>query len=301
MSQISVIICTTAEARRAKTIWRAIDSVTTAQPKPAIPIVVANGTKFDRSLIQALKKESGIRFFYREEGDLPKARYFGRQCVETEYFGFLDDDDEYLPQSLSRRQNPLDQNSEIDATVANGFRVRNGQRRLYMDDLDSVLRDPAASLVEANWLASCAGLYRTSTVGNEFFDPEIRDLEWTYTALRLSLTRRILFLPDPAFAVHEYPNSLSRNSRYTEGMPRAIEQLLQVNMPSTLRSKFRFKLCAAFHDLSNDRLEDGLVKAAWQYHLRSLLHPRALFRYGLNTRKFLWSSRHKPLPISSGR
>ncbi|MDA0991314.1 MAG: glycosyltransferase family A protein, partial [Verrucomicrobia bacterium] len=159
-NDISIIIPTIATSGRAASLGRAIRSVTDDQDVPAIPIVVANGDQFDPALLDALKANTGVRFFYLEKGDLPMARRLGVKCVNTKYFGFLDDDDEYKPNALKRRLEPFERDTAVDAVISNGYKTSISDNTLCFTDLDTITRDPLRALLTRNWLASCGGLFR---------------------------------------------------------------------------------------------------------------------------------------------
>lgn len=290
MTKISVIIPTQALKRRGPSLLRAIESVTSLQESPAIPIVVANGADYDPELVECLRSKPEIRFFLRSEGDLAKARHFGRQQVDSPYFGFLDDDDEYLPAALSRRSGRLSADKSIDAIVTNGIRIVLGQEQPYVADMAAVAADPATSLMNKNWLASCGGLFRTDTVGADFFPDDMSHLEWTYTALRLALYRRIEFLDQPTFIVHDTPGSVSKSRAYRDEHPRSIQRIMELDAPADVKRKLRTKLLEAFHYLSERNRSEGRLKAAWGYHLRSLGRAEGLIRYGLYTRRLIRDS-----------
>lgn len=281
--ETSVIIPTMASSRRADLLRRAIRSVTTDQATKAIPIVVANGDDFDPAVLDALEADRSIRFFYREEGDLPKAINFGRRKVETPYFGFLDDDDEYLPGALSARLRPMLADWSVDAVVANGYWIAGDRREEVIPDIDAVTADPVGALMESNWLSSCGGLYRTDSIGIDYFDPNIRYLEWTYLAFRLALEKRLVFVPEATFIVNDTPSSLSKSVEYEGAIPDVLKRILAMDMSARLRRKVRTKLSAALHNRSNYFLRRGEMGKAWRHHARSLNAPTALLRYGLFT------------------
>lgn len=285
--ETSVIIPTMASSRRADLLRRAIRSVTTDQATKAIPIVVANGDDFDPAVLDNLEADRSIRFFHREEDNLPKARNFGRRKVETPYFGFLDDDDEYFSGALSARLRPMLADRSVDAVVANGYCITGDRREEVIPDIDAVTADPAGALMESNWLSSCGGLYRTDSIGIDYFDPNIRYLEWTYLAFRLALEKRLVFVPEATFAVHDTPFSLSKSPEYKDAIPGVLECMLAMDMPARLRRKVRAKLSEALHNRSNYFLQRGEVGKAWRHHARSLNAPTALLRYGLFTRHLI--------------
>ena len=83
---VSVIIRTLAEGRRRDAIYRALQSIVSQQGVTAIPIVVANGDRFDPTLLEELQARRDLRFHYLELGSLPAAMQQGRAMVDTPFF-----------------------------------------------------------------------------------------------------------------------------------------------------------------------------------------------------------------------
>src|SRR4051794_10798550 len=107
MASVSVIIPTTCEAHRCSSLQRAIASVQSQQGVAVKVIVVVNGARVDPSCYQQLQRMPGLKVSYRSEGSAPLAQHAGRLLVDTEYFAFLDDDDEYLAGALEARVQPM--------------------------------------------------------------------------------------------------------------------------------------------------------------------------------------------------
>ena len=217
---VTIIIPTLASKARASSLLRAIRSVTTEQEVPALPIVVANGTQFDPDLVEQLKSDRSLRYFYFEEGSIPKALNFARTQVDTEFFGFLDDDDYYYPWAIRERLDTLQADPTADVAVSWGEReTPEGRRRSpAAGELD--VDDPLRSLMRSNWLASCGGMFRAATISSEYFDPTVPYLEWTYVAFRVALERKIRFVETdrPHFFVADTPGSVSKSLDYILGV-----------------------------------------------------------------------------------
>src|SRR5690606_2159599 len=92
------------------------------------------------------------------------------------FFGFLDDDDEYLPGWADVRLQAMD--SGADVVVTNGF-IREETDTPLVDDTEPIRSDPLGSFMRRNWFASPASLFRAETIPPETFDFRIRYLEWT--------------------------------------------------------------------------------------------------------------------------
>ena len=284
---ITAIIPTLCEAVRRDRLLRAIDSLLDQDGVSVELIVVVNGDRYDPALLEELRKRMDLHLHCLREPNVAAARRAGRELVDTEFFCFLDDDDVYLPRALQKRLAPRLGDPSVDAVVSNGYRASNGTEELACPELAAAERDPVASLVSFNWLASCAGLYRTSSIPPELFEPQARYLEWTTLAYRLALTKRIAFIHEPTYGIHESPDSVSKSEAYRRAGPEALKKILSFEMDAGVRRNLRCKYVDNLHALSEYYRERGGFRLAWAYHVRSLAHPTGFFRYLAYTRKLL--------------
>ena len=240
---VTIVIPTAGEPSRIASLSRAIDSVKKRAQRPVIPLVLLNGQKFDRDLYASLEKRRDIRFHYAEEPSLPNALFVGRTLVDTQYFGFLDDDDIYLENAILRRVASLEADSSLDAVVTNGIiRHSDGRQINYLSDLREIRKDPLLSVVKANWLASCGGMFRTNTVDESLFSNLPKYFEWTTVAFRLSITKKkVQLIDDLTFVVQETPNSLWKSPSVKEEQMQFVSNLLALPLPSTVRNELRKK------------------------------------------------------------
>ena len=284
---VTAIIPTLCEAVRRERLLRAIDSLLDQGSVSVKLIIVVNGDRYDSSLFVELQKMTELRLHALSEPNVAAARRAGRELVDTEFFCFLDEDDVYLPGALQKRLAPLLDDLALDAVVGNGYRTSSGTEELVCLDMASVERNPVSSLASFNWLASCAGLYRTSSIPSELFDPQAKYLEWTTLAYRLALTKRITFIHQPTYRIHESPDSVSKSEAYRRAGPEALEKILSFEMDAGVRRELRRKYVNILHALSDYYRERGGYRLAWTYHIRSLAHPTGFFRYLAYTRKLL--------------
>ncbi len=253
-----------------------------------MPIVVMNGRHYDDDLFETLKCRDDISFFHLEEPSLPGAINFGRRQVETPFFGFVDDDDLYHPWAVAERLDALRGARAVDAVVSWGEREIDGGRERVPGNEVWNRDDPLGALLKGCWLASCSGLFRTATVSADYFDPELRHLEWTSVALRLALDRSLLFLESerPHFLIADSPGSLSKSSNYLVGMEQALDQLLTLPLPPKVRQGFIRKKMSLRHELAVHFRAEGDLAQAWKHHLRTFYHHQG-FRYLPSTIHFL--------------
>lgn len=293
---VSIIIPTAARASRAQLIFRALESLFAQQgPWRAIPIVVANGHVYSQELLEDLRRDNRLRFLYRAEGCAPRAVAAGRDIVDTEFFGVLDDDDVYFPTALAMRGEVLCADAALDAVISNGWCRMGEDRTPMIQDLSRVRADPAAALMAGNWIHAAAGLYRTQRIGAEFFRDAPAMVEWTYIALRLALTRRIRFIDALTYEIAGGSvDSLSQSAEYLRLQPGAIKTILSLPAPPAIKQTLRKKYLEARHQLADLEATSGHLARAWRHHLASL-RPMQGLRYCTYTRYLLWRrDRRKP-------
>ena len=293
LPRVTAIVPTAALPQRRESLMAAIDSLRSQAGAEVVPLVVANGPGADAALLAELGATPGVRLLRREAPGVCAARRAGREAVDTEFFGFLDDDDVYLPGAIAARLAPLLDDARVDLAVGNGFKMAGTERRLLATDADfaAYAADPAGGLLDYNWLPSCAGLFRTDAVPADLFEPAEAHHEWTFLAFRLALTKRIAFVAQPTFCIGDTPGSLSKQSAHDWAVAEVVRRMLALEMPADLRRRVRRKLGAALHARANQCLRQGRVGEAWRWHVQSLAEPGGIARYGAFTRKLLWPAR----------
>lgn len=282
---VAVIIPTTCEAKRWASLQRAISSARD-QAATVTVIVVVNGARFDEAHYRTLQQDPRLTVVYREEGSAPLAQRFGRSLVEEEFFAFLDDDDEYLPQALWQRYQPFLTDASLAFVASNGFRHVGGTDTLVVRDSAAIEADPLAALARENWLASCGGLFRTASVAASYFDDPVPFLEWTYLAYKLGLDLKMRFVDVATFRIHDTPASLSKSVAYREAELAVLSRIDALRLPPHVRRMIRRKRGRVFHDLSWQARCEGRLGAAWRCHLQSLVLPEG-WRYLGYSRKLL--------------
>ncbi|GAB3407596.1 glycosyltransferase family 2 protein [Massilia agilis] len=297
MPTVSVIIPTTCEERRWSSLQRAIASTRASEGVDVKVIVVVNGKRFDAAKLAELRERPDITVAYREEGSAPLAQRHGRTLVDTEFFAFLDDDDEYQPQALALRCAPLLADPRLGFVATNGYRCVGGEDRLMVSCAAAVRADPLAALARENWLASCGGLFRTSSIGPVYFDDPAPFLEWTYLAYRLALDFNMAFVDTPTFRIHDTPASLSKSDAYRAAELDVLRRIAALPLPAPVARQVRGKVGAACHDLADQARMAGRYGRALALHARSLLLPGG-WRYLAWSRKLLPFAFKRPAAAS---
>lgn len=266
---VTIVIPTTCDGARREAIARAIGSVLAQEGVDVRLLLVVNGIQFDPHMLEELRGNSRFSTIQLPEPDLPAARASGRRAVRTEYFGFLDDDDELLPGALGRRCAAMVEQPSVDFVVTNGY--RGAAEAPHLRRTERIATDPVVALLEQNWLASCAGLFRSSSCDQHFFDEMPAYLEWTALAFRLlHAGKRVAYIDECTYRINDSPISLSKSTSYRAATAQILADLLRLETPQPVRRRLRQMLTAARHDLSVASLQQGKRLQAWKYHLQSL-------------------------------
>jgi len=284
---ITVIIPTIGSKARKKCLLHAIDSVVDQSDVTVEPLIVLNGSSYDNDTRDVLEKKKYLKVKYVKKGSLPLALAYGRASVESPYFCFLDDDDEYLPGALWKRISVLEDNPKLDVVVTNGVKRWGEKEKLLHESMCEYNEDPLKSLLsQGNWLASCGGLFRTSSINLEYFDPEQKYFEWTLVAFKLAYYKMtIRFLEDKTFIIHDSKDSLSKENENHEYESLFYNRLTSYELPIELQAILKKKRMDALHKAAEFYCMRGNKKLAWKKHLASLSSTSSFRDYVLFTRK----------------
>lgn len=292
LTPVSVIIPTTCERVRWEALERAIASVLAQEGVAADLIVVVNGDRYDSSCLEALKRKDKVTVLYRSTGSAPLAQAAGREAVRAPFFAFVDDDDEYLPGALATRVAPLLADPALDFVVTDGYRARAGQDELAVGDQGAIARDPIGALCDRNWMASCAGLFRTRSVTLDYFADPAPYMEWTYLAFRLTGQLSMHWIGTPTYRINDSPVSLSKTDAYLQSELDILRRIMALPLPPPVQRRVRRKFGRACHVFAEQSRAHSLARA-WRFHLASLVQPGG-WRYLAYSRKLvrdLWRAR----------
>lgn len=284
---VTTIIPTTATSHRTHSLQRAIESIRASSSTPLAIVVIVNGQRFDNQICGWMENQPDVMLDFLKEPSLTAAILKGRQLVRTRFFSFLDDDDEYLPESIDKRRAVLEDSPGIDLVVTNGFRREGGADRLAFNRLPSAISDPLSSVFKAIWLCSCNALYRTASVQENYFEELHARAEWTWLAFNLALDgKKVSAIDAPGFRIHDTPGSLSKSQEYQEAYLALYQRMLLKKPPTAVARLIRERAASAWHDRSVQALNRGDRVDALMSHTRSLLLPGGL-RYLSYTRRLL--------------
>ena len=252
---------------------------------------MVNGDQYSQSLVDLLGNRGDLSLARLSRASLPGALYAGRKAVRSQFFAFLDDDDEYLPGAIDKRIAILSSDPKAGLVASNGFRVSGGRETLALNALNDVESDPLAAVLKENWLASCGGLYRTERIPAVFFEDMPQYLEWTWLAFRIvSIGEAVRILPEPTFRIHDTPESESKSEAYMLSHVEVIDRMMRTTRRADILAMLGRMQSTALNCASNHYRKNGLLREAWRAHLRSLRQPGGL-RYVTYTRHLIFGNR----------
>lgn len=285
---VDVLVRTTCEGSRRKSLQRAVASVVSQRGVAARPVVVVAGAQ--PGSLPRLAARNGIRVHrLGTEASPGRALTIARGLVDAPFFAFLDDDDELLPDALATRVAILRAEPSVQVVVTTGYVARGNVRRVHIGDIGRHQGDPLRGIVERCWLASCGGLFRTDAVPQAMFDALPDLCEWTCVAFRLAMAScSIRFVDRPTYVVHDSAGSLSKSDAFVEASLRVLDAMRSAPLSAADRRHLAYKYRATLHTAAERCRRAGNVGRAWRYHLRSLQPPGTL-RYAAYTRKLFWN------------
>lgn len=269
--KITTIIPTLCEASRRQQLLRAIESIKAASISSVRILVVVNGQRFDSELLASLRARTDLEVVQVEQGSQTHAQLVGRRAVNTEFFSFLDDDDEYLPGALDLRLLQLEMSPAASLIVTNGFvSVAAKEVDLYSRTAH-VSANPFAELFRENWLHNCNHLFRTADVGTAYFENAPSILEWTWLAFRLCMDgKSVASSTAKTFRYNDTPGSLSKSSFFLASRVELYDKMLSAGPPKTIARIIRQRTSSAWHEMATLELGMGLRSKAVGAHLRSM-------------------------------
>jgi glycosyltransferase involved in cell wall biosynthesis len=274
MATITIIIPTACEARRAALLHRALDSIVGQEGVDVHPVVVVNGARVDESLCASIVARPGVTVLRRDEGNVSAARRAGMRLVDGAYFGFLDDDDEFLPGALRVRAEHLDRDGAVDVVFTNGrVRTHDGDEPMAHAGQGLDVRQ-VETFLEAKRLASCGCLFRAARVDASHFETRHVYFEWSDVLFRLvAANRHFAYVDAITFRKYEdHPVSMSRSDASRLAYPAFLAELVERPLPRTVRAALQQRFHRALNDASRLCLARGNLRGAAGYHAWCLMN-----------------------------
>lgn len=287
---VDIVIRTLGARERLGLLARSIASVVEQHGVAARPVVVISGDHPHAAADVASRHSAKIHVVGHAISP-GRAVRLGRSIVDAPFYAFLDDDDELLPDAIACRLALMRSDPTIDVVVTSGYWMSSEQRRIHIADIARHQNDCLNGIIERCWLASCAGLFRASSVSRRYFE-DLPDLcEWTCLAFRLAAAAvNVRFLDIPTYNCYDMPESASKSDGFLQSTLRVLESMRVVPLLRGQRRELERKYRSALHDAADHYRRKNEMLRAWRYHLRSMKPPYSL-RYVAYTRKLLVNRR----------
>jgi len=225
---VSVVMpCFNAET----TIARALASIR-AQSYPSIEIIAVDDCSTDRTAeILSAEEATGVRLLRlpRNRG-AAAARNAGIKAASGEYIAFLDADDEWLPNKISRQIAVISGRPQMSFVACGAGFVdvkQSATKPLYQNLAPTEGPEAWRALLAYNYVATPTVVARRSALERaKGFDPSLVIGEDQDLWIRLALQGEIGYIPETLVIVHEQRTSLSRRNAL---------RLLDDSMPMILR------------------------------------------------------------------
>jgi len=273
----TVVIASLCDDARSALLKRACDSVRAmAGDLHYSIIVVANGNRVSASVLDWLATRSDVRMLRLRSGSHPLARRVGAELADSEFLGFLDDDDELMPNTLAAKVALFRQHPEIDVVVTDGLRVTDSTVTKIFPPPQARSADLIETMMRTGW-GACALTLRMQRIDLAAFDAEFRHLEWTLTTLELARRYKFGFLDEPTYRYNETtPDSLSKKAEHNLAGPEVWRRLSKSYAGTIYESAVRRRYGIMCHNVASECARHGKLQAAWRYHAKSLRSPRGL-------------------------
>lgn len=288
----TVVIASLCEEARAELLRRAIASVRAMAGDTGYSIiVVANGPRVSRNVLDWLAAQHDVRVIRLKSGSHPLARRVGAEMADTEFLAFLDDDDELLPATLAPKIAYFREHPEVDVLVTDGLRVAGSARTRIFPAPQMRSDDLIETMMNAGWGAGAITL-RVRSIDLSAFDPELRHLEWTLTTLQLARHHRVGFLDEPMYLYYQdTPQSLSKCAEHNLAAPEVWRRLSEIYADTRYAATVRRRYGRHCRNACMEYVRQGRVREAWELNLASLQAPGGLASIPVSARLLLVSLR----------
>jgi hypothetical protein len=239
-------------------------------------MVVANGSSVSPRVLEWLVERPDVRLIRLHSGSHPLARRLGAEMATSEFLGFIDDDDELMPDTLEHKLAYFREHPDVDVLVTDGLRINGSSVTRIFPPAGERSADLVETMMRASWGAGALTL-RTGSVDLAAFDAECRHMEWTLTALELARRHRIGYLDEPTYRYYEdTPNSLSKLANHNLAGPEVWRRLSKTYAATRYEQLVRRRYGSVCHAVSWDCSRRGNMREAWRLHTESLRCPGGL-------------------------
>jgi len=289
---ITIVIASLCNEARSDLLRRACDSIRAmAGDLPYSIMVVANGRNVDTRVLEWLGERADVQLVRLQSGSHPLARRVGAEMADSELLGFIDDDDELMPDTLAQKLAYFREHPDVDVLVTDGLRINGSSVTRIFPPGGERSTDLVETMMRASWGAGALTL-RLRNVDLAAFDAECRHMEWTLTALQLARHHAVGYLDEPTYRYYEdTPNSLSKLANHNLAGPAVWRRLSEAYAGTRYEQMVRRRYGTVCHAVSWECSRRGKMGDAWRFHAESLRCPGGLSYMPLTAKLLLLSLR----------
>ena len=273
---------------QAKYIARAIDSILSQSYQNFEIIVIDDGSTDETNTIVSSYGHK-VQYFYQNNSGAASARNNGIEKARSEYITFLDSDDFYLHENLTKKIRVLDDNPHIGWVYSDwqyinekGQTLEKGSdkfkykhKKLSGKIFEELLRN-------RNFIDTGTVVIRRIVLNDVgFFDPMILSQEEYDLWLRIAVKYSVSYIDEPLLRSTVHSGSLSTDfSKWVNGNVIIVEKLDSIipddfiDKKSVLNRMQADKFTFLAHDFILKRQYRNALKAYWQSILRLPLQKR---------------------------
>lgn len=213
--KVSVIIPT---YNSAHFIIEAVESVLNQTFTDFEILVIDDGSTDATKEVLIEKYGNLVRYFYKENGGVSKARNFGIENAQGKYVAFLDSDDAWIPEKLEKQVSALEKNAENKACYSSFFLcdenlipvgVNESNRKSdALTDLlliGNVVATPSTVIAEKELFQQVGG-----------FDHELSQCADWEMWIRLATKTEFIYIDKPLLKYRQHGANMSKNAALLE-------------------------------------------------------------------------------------
>lgn len=271
---ITVVIASRCDDARSELLRRACDSVRAMAGQLDYSIlVVANGPRVSPGVLEWLEVRPDVRVVQLRSGSHALARRVGVELAEGEFLAFLDDDDEFMPDTLGTKVDYLRAHPEVDVLVTDGLRISESSVTKIFPPPDERCADLVETMMHVGWSA-CSLTLRARKIEPAVFDPLLGHMEWTLTAMLLARSHQVGYVDQPTFRYYDTtPDSLSKRVEHQFAAPVVWRRLCATYAGTRYETSVRRRHGAICHVASWECAGFDRWREAWRLHRESLGSP----------------------------
>ena len=273
----TVVIASLCDDARIDLLKRAVGSVRAmAGSLDYCILIIANGPRVSPRVLEWIATQTDIRVIRLRSGSHPLARRIGVEIADSEFVGFVDDDDELEPDTLARKIAYFREHPEVDVLVTDGWRINGPRVTKVFPPPEKRSTDLVETLMRAGWGAGAVTL-RMQRLDLTAFDTEVRHVEWTLTTLELARRFRFGYLDETTYRYYETtPDSLSKCAAHIFGESRVWRRLAHTYAGTPHEATARRNYLTAGREASWELAYRRKFRDASRIQLESLRYPGGL-------------------------